>query len=210
VNNAGRRARSSIDAFSEAEFDSVMKSHLKSTFAMIKFSAPTFKTQGCGTILNTGSEAGLGQPFNCADAAAKEGTAGLTRSVARELGADGVRCNLIRPRATPNPQRPTVVTNQDWGHTVGRLGQYKLGSRGDLTIDSAPENVAALAVWLCSDAAASVNGRHFQVAGPEVGVLSDPQLERAAFVHGGWTVDSLDEFAPTSITRGMTNLFDSP
>src|SRR5260370_32487256 len=51
---------------------------------------------------NTGSEAGLGMIFNAAYSPAKEGIAGLTRTVAREQGRFGIRCNMIRPRASVN------------------------------------------------------------------------------------------------------------
>ena len=69
---------------------------------MTKFAVPVFKRQGGGVIVNTGFEAGSGMIFNSAYAAAKEGIAGLTRSVAREQGRFGIRCNMIRPRATVN------------------------------------------------------------------------------------------------------------
>jgi NAD(P)-dependent dehydrogenase (short-subunit alcohol dehydrogenase family) len=102
VNNAGLRAGNPIDKLTEEQWDLVANSHLKASFAMTKFAVPVFKRQGGGVIINTGSEAGLGMIFNSAYAAAKEGIAGLTRSVAREQGRFGIRCNMIRPRATVN------------------------------------------------------------------------------------------------------------
>lgn len=91
VNNAGLRAQNSIGDLTEEEFDRVVGSHLKGTFAMIKFAAPVFARQEGGVILNTGSEAGLGMPFNSAYAAAKEGIAGLTRTVA--ASSAGTMCD---------------------------------------------------------------------------------------------------------------------
>jgi 3-oxoacyl-[acyl-carrier protein] reductase len=97
VNNAGLRAGNPIDKLTEEQWTLVLDSHLKASFAMTKFAVPVFKRQGGGVIVNTGSEAGLGMIFNSAYAAAKEGIAGLTRSVAREQGRFGIRCNMIRP-----------------------------------------------------------------------------------------------------------------
>jgi NAD(P)-dependent dehydrogenase (short-subunit alcohol dehydrogenase family) len=102
VNNAGLRAGNPVDKLTEDQWNLVVDSHLKASFAMTKFAVPVFKRQGGGVIVNTGSEAGLGMIFNSAYAAAKEGIAGLTRSVAREQGRFGIRCNMIRPRATVN------------------------------------------------------------------------------------------------------------
>lgn len=102
VNNAGLRAGNPVDRLTEEQWNLVVDSHLKASFAMTKFAVPVFKRQGGGVIVNTGSEAGLGMIFNSAYAAAKEGIAGLTRSVAREQGRFGIRCNMIRPRATVN------------------------------------------------------------------------------------------------------------
>jgi NAD(P)-dependent dehydrogenase (short-subunit alcohol dehydrogenase family) len=100
VNNAGLRAGNPIHKLTEEQWDTVLDSHLKASFLTIKHAIPLLRQRGGGSIINTGSEAGLGMPFNSAYTAAKEGLAGLTRSVAREQGRFGIRCNLIRPRAT--------------------------------------------------------------------------------------------------------------
>src|SRR5262249_1381039 len=100
VNNAGLRAGNPIDKLTEEQWNLVVDSHLKASFAMIKSAVPVFKRQGGGVIVNTGSEAGLGMIFNSAYAAAKEGIAGVTRSGAREEGRVGICWNMIRPRGT--------------------------------------------------------------------------------------------------------------
>ena len=104
INNAGLRAANAIQDITDEDFDIVVGSHLKATYGMIKYAAPIFLEQGSGVILNTSSESGLGHPYNSAYAAAKEGITGLTRTVARELGTCGVRCNQIRPRARGHPE----------------------------------------------------------------------------------------------------------
>jgi len=211
VNNAGLRAGNPIDKLIEEQWDLIADSHLKASFAMIKFAVPVFKRQGGGVIVNTGSEAGLGMIFNSAYAAAKEGIAGLTRSVAREQGRFGIRCNMIRPRATVN------TGGGAWGQEVfakwlpmaRALGRYWIGDRGLSGFKSPahPEQVAELVVWLCTDAAANVNGRSFYVAGEEVGLWSEPELIRSLARPGGWDLDSLDSFAREVMTADLTNPF---
>jgi 3-oxoacyl-[acyl-carrier protein] reductase len=214
VNNAGLRAGNPIDKLTEEQWQSVLDSHLKATFAMIKFAVPVFKRQGNGVIINTGSEAGLGMIFNSAYAAAKEGIAGLTRSVAREQGRFGIRCNMIRPRATVNTGGGEwgAQVFQKWSPMVKALGRYWIGDRGQSGFKrpAHPEQVAELVVWLCTDAAANINGRSFYVAGEEVGLWSEPELTRSLTRPGGWDLDSLDDFAADEMTRDLTNPFLIP
>ena len=211
VNNAGLRAGNPIDKLTEEQWNLVLDSHLKASFAMTKFAVPVFKRQGGGVIVNTGSEAGLGMIFNSAYAAAKEGIAGLTRSVAREQGRFGIRCNMIRPRATVN------TGGGAWGQEVfakwlpmaKALGRYWIGDRGLVGFNrpAHPEQVAELVVWLCTDAAVNVNGRSFYVAGEEVGLWSEPELTRSLTRSGGWDLDSLDMFACDTMIGDLTNPF---
>jgi hypothetical protein len=69
-----------------------------------------------------------------------------------------------------------------------------------------------LVVWLCTDAAANVNGRSFFVAGEEIGLWSEPELIRNLVRPGGWDLDSLDSFASDAMTADLTNpfLIDDP
>lgn len=214
VNNAGLRAGNPINKLTEEQWHSVLDSHLKATFAMIKFAVPVFKRQGGGVIVNTGSEAGLGMIFNSAYAAAKEGIAGLTRSVAREQGRFGIRCNMIRPRATVNTGGGEWGTQvfRKWAPMVRAMGRYWMGDRGlsGFKHPAHPEKVAELVVWLCTNTAVNINGRSFYVAGEEVGLWSEPELIRNLVRPGGWDLDSLDEFAVEAMTADLTNQFLIP
>jgi 3-oxoacyl-[acyl-carrier protein] reductase len=208
VNNAGLRAPTAIDEITEEQWDLVVDSHLKGTYALIKFAVPIFRNQRSGVIINTGSESGLGHPFNSAYGAAKEGIAGLTRSLARELGRFGIRCNMIRPRAATPGGPEFMEMYEKWMPIARALGPYWLGERGHVrTGEMNPERVAALVVWLCTDAAVNVNGRGFYVAGEEVGLWSEPELVRCMTRPGGWNLDTLDEFGPDSLIIGLTNKF---
>jgi 3-oxoacyl-[acyl-carrier protein] reductase len=214
VNNAGLRAGNPIDKLSEEQWNSVLDSHLKATFAMVKFAVPIFKKQGGGIIINTGSEAGLGMIFNSAYAAAKEGIAGLTRSIAREQARFGIRCNMIRPRATVNTGGGEwgAQVFRKWAPMVKAMGRYWMGDRGlsGFRTPAHPEKVAEMVVWLCTDAATNINGRSFYVAGEEVGLWSEPELIRSLARPGGWDLDSLDEFARAAMTADLTNPFKIP
>ncbi|MGO9061969.1 MAG: hypothetical protein ACLQU2_32060 [Candidatus Binataceae bacterium] len=67
-----------------------------------------------------------------------------------------------------------------------------------------------MVVWLCSDAAANVNGRTFYVGGDEIGLWSEPELTRSLSREGGWTLDTLDSFARERLIGDLTNDFALP
>lgn len=215
VNNAGLRGGNPIHKMSEEQWDNVLDSHLKASFLMIKEAVPHMRARGGGVIINTGSEAGLGMPFNCAYAAAKEGLAGLTRSVAREQGRFNIRCNLLRPRATAGQTGGGEWFQQkllgDWQPLLKALGPYWIGTRGHAGWDrpASPDSIAALVVWLCTPAASNVNGRDFFVGGDEIALLSQPEFAATVFREGGWTVEALDRFGQT-LTKGLADPFRVP
>ncbi len=211
INNAGTRGAAPVDQLTEAQWNSVLDSHLKGSFLLTKYCVPLLRKRGSGVIINTGSEAGLGMIFNAAYAAAKEGLVGLTRSVAREQGRFGIRCNLVRPRAnvgTGGGEFSREVFPK-WTALSQALGRYAVGERGKSSIakPTLPEQVATLVVWLCSDAANNINGRSFFVGGEEVGLWSEPELVRSMTRPGSWTLDTLDEFAPGGMTGQLVDHF---
>jgi len=208
INNAGNVRPGNIFEMKEYDWDRVIQTHLKGAFAMIRFASPLFCRQGSGVIINTGSESGLGHPTMANYSAAKEGVLGLTRSVARELGRFGVRCNAIRPRAltqsVQNLGQTAFRQSQSLEHA---LGKYSLGSRGRILTTGSPEHVAPLVVWLCTDAARNVNGRTFYVCGDEIGLFSEPELVGSISRVGGWDLDTLDDYAPDRLIGDLTNDF---
>jgi hypothetical protein len=70
-----------------------------------------------------------------------------------------------------------------------------------------PEAVAPLVVWLCTDAAANVNGRDFYVAGNEVGLFPELEVERLLYRKGGWDLDALDGSARNNLVGDLTNRY---
>ena len=208
VNNAGNQAVNTVDLMTAEQWDAVQKVHLRGTFSLIKYAVPVFKQQHAGVIVNTSSEAGLGRPIAPSYCAAKEGIVGLTRAVAREQGRFGIRCNAIRPRAAETGLAEVFRQNMGkWIPLIQSLGRHFLGERGHIRTQCAAEQVAPMVVWLCSDAAANVNGRTFYVGGEEVGLWSEPELIRSATRTGGWDLDSLDELAANYLTFDLVNNF---
>ena len=190
VNNAGFGRIAPIWEMSEAEWDSVIAVNLKGSFAMVRHVAPIFMKQRSGVIINTSSEAGTGDYYFASYAAAKEGIAGFTRAVARDLGRYGVRCNAIRPRAFDTGQaseagyRKAMHYLKRFGRPMG--GVYPMGP-----IPGKAAEVAAIVTWLCSDDAADANGKIFIAGCGEVALYDEPRPLRTFFSEKGWTVDAL-------------------
>jgi NAD(P)-dependent dehydrogenase (short-subunit alcohol dehydrogenase family) len=193
VNNAGIVRPNRIDRMTDQDWELCLNVSLKGSFATIKAAAPHMIAQKSGVIVNTGSPSGFGHWGMANYSAAKEGLMGLTRSVARDLGEFGVRCNLIRPVS-----HITGTFTPEIGETIAeteRLGIPLLWNRRMSTprMTALPEHVAALVVWLCTDAAAHVTGRDFYIQGDEVALLPEPEAIRTMFNPGGWTIDAFDE-----------------
>lgn len=193
VNNAGIVRPARIDRMTDADWNLCLDVSLKSSFATIRAAAPHMIAQRSGVIVNTGSPSGFGHWGMGNYAAAKEGLMGLTRSVARDLGEFGVRCNLVRPVS-----HQTTTFTPEIEHTIqeaARLGIPLLWNRpmSAPRMTALPEHVAALAVWLCTDAAAHVSGRDFFIQGDEVALLPEPEAIRTMFNPGGWSLEAFDQ-----------------
>jgi NAD(P)-dependent dehydrogenase (short-subunit alcohol dehydrogenase family) len=193
INNAGIVRPNRIDRMTDQDWELCMNVSLKGSFATIRAAVPHMIAQKSGVIVNTGSPSGFGHWGMANYAAAKEALMGLTRSVARDLGEFGVRCNLIRPvshiTGTFTPEIGQTITETE------RLGIPLLWNRrmSQPRMTALPEHVAALVVWLCTDAAAHVTGRDFYIQGDEVALLPEPEAIRTMFNPGGWTLDAFDE-----------------
>ncbi len=207
VNNAGILRDRMIFNMSEDEWDDVIAVHLKGHFTATKFASIVFRQQRSGRIVNTSSESGLGNMGQANYAAAKEGIVGMTRSLALDLGRYGVTANAIRPRAatrlTLSPEMEAARARRV------ETGRAPTGVSADPAVARiatlAPEKVAPLVVFLCTDAAANVNGRDFVVGGDEVTLMSLPARERTIYREGGWDMESLEKVFPGTIGRDLVN-----
>ncbi len=213
INNAGILRDRMVFNMSEEEWDSVVAVHLKGHFTTTKHAAIVFRQQRSGRIVNTSSESGLGNMGQANYAAAKEGIVGLTRTCALDLGRYGVTVNAIRPRAgtrlTLSPelreamQRARASRQGDDGDGgAAETGAEEAVSQLDTL---APEMVAPLVVYLCTDAAANVNGRDFVVGGDEVSLMTIPSKQATIYRDGGWDLASLERVFPRVIGAEVTN-----
>ncbi|HKD67179.1 MAG TPA: SDR family NAD(P)-dependent oxidoreductase [Candidatus Binataceae bacterium] len=210
VNNAGVIAPGEVSGMSEEDWDKVLAVHLKGTFATIRHATPVMKHQRSGVIINTGSESGLGHPAMGNYSAAKEGIVGLTRTVAREMGRFGIRCNAIRPRAMTEGTSEYAERFNRWQPLADALRRYFLGARGHIGGEIKPTAVATMVAWLCSEAASNVNGRTFYVGGDEIGLWSEPEVICSLSREGGWTLDAMDDFARQRLVGDLKNEFLIP
>jgi 3-oxoacyl-[acyl-carrier protein] reductase len=208
VNNATSGFNNDIWRFTEEEFDATVAANLKGYFAMTKFVVPHMAAQGKGVIVNTSSGSGFGHPSHAVYSAAKEGVVGLTRTSALELGRFGIRTNAIRPAAASfTALHGYMERTERWRDLMAATMRPRGVRTKDNTLDPevrAPAKISPFVVWLCTDAAANVNGRVFHVLGDHVGLFPEPDCERAIYHQGGWTLDALDAAAP-ALTATLTN-----
>lgn len=211
VNNATAARNADLWRVTEEEWDLALDVNLKGYFAMIREAAPHLCGQGSGVIVNTSSASGYGHPSHAAYAAAKEGVVGLTRTVAREFGRFGVRCNAIRPLAAGQSAADFAARTAKWADLVAltmsprvfALQQKLLADPGLMPTDK----IAPFVVWLCTDAARNVNGHTFEVHGDTISRVTEPALDRTVVRDGGWDLDSLDAIAPVNLVDGLVNQF---
>jgi 3-oxoacyl-[acyl-carrier protein] reductase len=207
VNNAGILRDRMVFNMTEAEWDAVIAVHLKGHFTVTRPASMVFRQQRSGRIINTSSESGLGNMGQANYAAAKEGITGLTRTLALDLGKYGVTANALRPRAaTRLTVSPEMAAARERSQAAGASGaptstEDAIGSIGSM----APELIAPLVVFLCTDKAANINGRDFLIGGNEISLMSQPGRERTIYHEGGFTVDILDRVFGSTLGAGVVN-----
>lgn len=211
INNATYTRMGDFWDYAESDYDATFAVNLKGYFATIRYLAPHMAARGTGVIMNTSSNSGMGHAAHTAYGAAKEGVVGLTRSVARELGHFGVRCNAVRPLAAGQSAADFKSRSQRWWRLTELTMEpriYRLQQKMLADPEAMPTwKAAPLVVWLCTDAAAGVNGRTFELHGDTVTRLSEPEPVRAISHEGGWDLDLLDRLAPEYLVDGVKNDF---
>lgn len=168
INNAGMQFVSPIEDFPVAKWDAIMALNLSAPFHTIRAALPAMKSTGWGRIINTGSAHSLvASPFKAAYVAAKHGLAGLTKTVAMETAEHGVTCNTICPGYVS-----TVLVDEQIRDTAKARGMTEQEVKQKVILEAQPtkefvtvEQIAGLAVFLCSDAAASMTGAILPIDG---------------------------------------------
>jgi 3-hydroxybutyrate dehydrogenase len=168
VNNAGIQFVSPVEEFPIEKWDQILAINLSSAFHTIRAAVPGMKQRGWGRIISTASAHSLvASPFKSAYVAAKHGIAGLTKTVALELATHGVTVNCISPGYVWTP----LVENQI-PDTMKARGMTREQVINEVLLDSqptkqfvTPEEVAAIAVFLCGDSAKQMTGANLSVDG---------------------------------------------
>ena len=161
-NNAGIGVAATVVDTSEDDWDHVMAVDLKGVFLGCKYVIPHMLRQGGGVIVNTSSVAGMVGVLNrAAYCAAKAGIIGLTKSIAMDFVAQGIRANCVCPGTVETPwiqkilsQQPDPVAERQ--RMVERQPMGRMGK---------PEEIAAAALYLASDEAAFVTGTELVIDG---------------------------------------------
>ncbi len=205
VNNAGILRDRMVFNMAPEEWDAVLKVHLYGHYNCTKPAAILMRQQRSGRIINMSSSSGLGNAGQANYAAAKEGIVGFTRTVARDLGRYGVTCTAIRPgagtRLTLSPEMEEARKRRVERAAAGQEAARPAATGGIAD----PDDIAPFVVWLCTDAAANVNGYDFAVSGGHVGLYSQPTEIKIIDKEGRWTLDELDRLVPTSLVAGLVN-----
>jgi 3-hydroxybutyrate dehydrogenase len=168
INNAGIQHVAPIEEFPVASWDAIIAINLSSAFHVIRAALPGMKAKKWGRIINTASAHSLvASPFKSAYVTAKHGLAGLTKTVALEAATFGVTANCISPgyvwtplveKQIPDTMQARNMTREQVMNDVLLAGQP---TKQFVTV----EQVAALALYLCRDEAASITGANLSVDG---------------------------------------------
>lgn len=156
VNNAGISQSTPFLNYTDGEFDKIMDLNIKALFVCSQAAVRIMKAQHAGVILNTSSMVSIyGQPSGVGYPTSKFAVNGMTKSLARELGKDGIRVNAVAPGVIATDMvaalSEEMVQRLAASIPVGRLGQ--------------PEDIANAFLFLASDMASYVSGAILSVDG---------------------------------------------
>lgn len=168
VNNAGIQNVQPVEEFPVAKWDAIIAINLTSSFHTIRLTLGGMKQRGWGRVINIASAHGLvASPFKSAYVAAKHGILGLTKTVALEAAEQGVTVNAICPGyvLTPLVEKQIPDTAKARGISEEEVIQTVMLGNQPTKQFVTTEQLGGLAVFLCSDAAASITGAALPVDG---------------------------------------------
>ncbi len=170
INNAGMMQEASVNDMSLADWQRNLMVNLTAPFLLIQAALPHLRKTN-GSIVNIGSVEGLGSnPGHAAYCASKAGLHGLTRAVAVDHGAEGIRCNAVAPGWIDTELNLDFIEGMDdpsaFRRDIARI--HPVGRTGD------PKEVAALVAFLAAEEAGFVTGQIYTIDGGRMAKLSLP------------------------------------
>ena len=164
VNNAGIAHIGKVDTTPEADFDRIMNVNVKGVYNCLHAAIPQFRKSNGGVIVNMASIAAwVGIPDRFAYSTAKGAVMAMTLSVAKDYLNENIRCNSISPARVHTPfvdgfisktypgKEADIFEKLSQSQPIGRMGK--------------PDEVAALALFLCSDEASFITGSDYPIDG---------------------------------------------
>src|SRR5437773_4848732 len=195
VNNAGILRDRMIFNMTEEEWDAVINTHLKGSFAVTRAAAPLMREQKWGRFINMTSTSGLiGNVGQANYAAAKLGIVGLTKVTALDMARYNVTANCISPFA--------------WTRMIGTIPTETEAqkARVEKIKKMGPEHIAPVAVFLASEAAKEISGQVFGVRGKEIMLFGHMRPVRSIHHDPGWTPERLADMFPGTLRHHLVPL----
>ena len=182
----------------EEEWDAVINTHLKGTFAVTRAAAPLMREQKWGRVINMTSTSGLiGNVGQANYAAAKLGIFGLTKATALDMARYNVTANCISPFA--------------WTRMIGTIPTETevQKARVEKIKKLSPAHIAPVAAFLASDTAKDITGQVFGVRGKEIMLFSHERPIMRVHHDEGWTVERLTEMFPGTLQHHLVPMVTS-
>ena len=168
INNAGTQHVAPVDQFPVEKWDLIIALNLTAAFHATRLAVPGMRAKKWGRIISTASAHSLvASPNKSAYVAAKHGIAGFTKTVALETATDGITVNCISPGYvwTPLVENQIPDTMKTRGLTREQVMNDVLLAAQPTKEFVQPEQVAALALFLCKDEAAAITGANLSIDG---------------------------------------------
>lgn len=164
VNNAGIAHIGKADTTEESDFDRVMRVNVKGVYNCLYAAIPQIRSAGGGVIINMASIAALvGLPDRFAYSTAKGAVKAMTMSVAKDYISENIRCNSISPARVHTPFVDGFL-QKNYPDNIPEMFE-KLSKTQPIGRMAKPEEIGALALYLCSDEAAFITGCDYPIDG---------------------------------------------